>query len=310
VEVRGEPCHAASGKYEFTRRLGDDWRDLADVLEIPDHVQRRFVHGYEGHSIWTLLVDRNRLHELPSALRTIGRTDLAETVCRGPKATLTISLAAGASRVRQHRPTVLSVAVLVITVASLLAADGVEPLEARIFGMHVPPASGVDVNERLNGCEALVSDPSTRVVRDLVEESESAEVTRNGVKLGLVGAGRVDVVEPRTDGTMIVTVDGASSTAKGITRLEFEERPASAGACLVLTIGRLGQGEGTLTVKPWCRHGNGSVDQNLRGGSKPVRLGLRLDQCKAGGITVDVYVAGIVGSVRALLREVKVLALS
>jgi hypothetical protein len=64
--------------FELTRRLGDDWRDLADVLGIPPYLQRRFDRGFEARDIWAYLVDRERLDGLPPALRAIGRADLAE----------------------------------------------------------------------------------------------------------------------------------------------------------------------------------------------------------------------------------------
>ncbi len=65
-------------KIEICRRLGDDWRELANFFEIPPHVQRRFEQGWEGQAVWAWLEDRTRLSELPNGLRFIQRGDLAD----------------------------------------------------------------------------------------------------------------------------------------------------------------------------------------------------------------------------------------
>ncbi|MFJ4619288.1 NB-ARC domain-containing protein [Streptomyces sp. NPDC088812] len=64
-------------KLDFCRRLGDDWRDLADLLEVPPHVARGFVRGDEARGVWEWLLARGGLGGLPSALHGIGREDLA-----------------------------------------------------------------------------------------------------------------------------------------------------------------------------------------------------------------------------------------
>jgi hypothetical protein len=63
---------------EFYDRLGDSWRDLADVLEIPPRDVRRFRRGDEPRQIWHWLVERGKEKGLPRALSEIGREDLAE----------------------------------------------------------------------------------------------------------------------------------------------------------------------------------------------------------------------------------------
>ncbi|MEV7624096.1 hypothetical protein [Actinoplanes sp. NPDC089786] len=68
--------HAA--KRAFLSRLGDDWSDVADVLSIPLDTRRTFARGEEPRRIWDWLEDRNRLGDLPSALREADRADLAE----------------------------------------------------------------------------------------------------------------------------------------------------------------------------------------------------------------------------------------
>jgi hypothetical protein len=81
-----EPPHeAAAGpsKVEFCRRLGDSWRDLADVVELPRYRRAAFDRGDEARGIWDWLEARDRLPELPVALRTIDRADLADLLDGG-----------------------------------------------------------------------------------------------------------------------------------------------------------------------------------------------------------------------------------
>ncbi|MEM7538036.1 MAG: hypothetical protein AAF639_38050 [Chloroflexota bacterium] len=70
---------ALSGKtkYMVCRRLGADWRDLADYFDIPPYQQARFQQGYECQGIWVWLEERQRLYALNDALRFIEREDLA-----------------------------------------------------------------------------------------------------------------------------------------------------------------------------------------------------------------------------------------
>lgn len=69
--------YSGQQKLEFVRRLGSDWADVADLLEVPIHVQKRFEKGGEPRDLWNWLADRSRLGELPGALDAAGRTDLA-----------------------------------------------------------------------------------------------------------------------------------------------------------------------------------------------------------------------------------------
>jgi hypothetical protein len=68
-----------SGKQKLTvaHRLGDDWQDLADYVAIPPDQRQRFAAGREPQAVWEWLEARQRLAELPEALRYIGRDDLA-----------------------------------------------------------------------------------------------------------------------------------------------------------------------------------------------------------------------------------------
>lgn len=71
---------AFSGKTKiiFCDRLGDDWKRLADHLEIPPSDQARFDRGDEARGIWVWLENRKLLAEFPEALKLIKRADLAE----------------------------------------------------------------------------------------------------------------------------------------------------------------------------------------------------------------------------------------
>lgn len=74
----GEARYSGKTRVSFCRRLGDDWRMLADYLEIPSYDQRRFENGDEARGIWVWLENRRRLDLLPEASAFIGREDLAE----------------------------------------------------------------------------------------------------------------------------------------------------------------------------------------------------------------------------------------
>ncbi|MCB0386511.1 MAG: TIR domain-containing protein [Bdellovibrionales bacterium] len=65
-------------KLAFCKHLGDDWSDLADMLEIDPATQRRFAKGEEGRAIWHWLHDRQQLHRLPAACHAIHRPELAD----------------------------------------------------------------------------------------------------------------------------------------------------------------------------------------------------------------------------------------
>ena len=64
-------------KIRFCQRLLNDWKKLADYLEIAPADQARFNAGDEGRDIWVWLEMRNRLNELPDTLSDIDRADLA-----------------------------------------------------------------------------------------------------------------------------------------------------------------------------------------------------------------------------------------
>ncbi|GIJ48586.1 hypothetical protein Val02_54720 [Virgisporangium aliadipatigenens] len=65
-------------KLDFCRRLGGDWRDLADLIDIPAYERARFPAGDEPRAVWDWLERRDRLPELPGLLDRIDRTDLGD----------------------------------------------------------------------------------------------------------------------------------------------------------------------------------------------------------------------------------------
>jgi hypothetical protein len=86
----GQPTGASfsgEARLAFTRRLGRDWQELASLLEIDDYEVHRFAAGFEPGEVWDWLHRRRRLPELPEALRTIGRDDLAKVLEASVRAT-------------------------------------------------------------------------------------------------------------------------------------------------------------------------------------------------------------------------------
>lgn len=70
-------------KREVCRRLGQDWQDLADILEIPTADRPRFDKGREPHGIWEWLESRGKLADLDQGLRRIDRSELADRLPKG-----------------------------------------------------------------------------------------------------------------------------------------------------------------------------------------------------------------------------------
>ena len=65
-------------KLKFVSRIGDNWQDLADLLNIPLRDKERFAQGNEPRDLWEWLERREKLSALPGKLREIGRDDLAD----------------------------------------------------------------------------------------------------------------------------------------------------------------------------------------------------------------------------------------
>lgn len=71
-------------KIALCKRLGNDWKHLADYFDIEPADQARFAEGDEGRDIWVWLEIRGRLGELPAALSGIGRVDLEQLFTSTP----------------------------------------------------------------------------------------------------------------------------------------------------------------------------------------------------------------------------------
>lgn len=72
--------YSGKNKIRLCERLGDNWQDLADYFDIPDHERRRFDRGRECQAIWEWLKARGKLEGLEDALDFIGRDDLKSTL--------------------------------------------------------------------------------------------------------------------------------------------------------------------------------------------------------------------------------------
>jgi hypothetical protein len=71
------PEFSGTQKLEFCRRLGPSWQELADFFAVPPHQKAGFPVGGEARALWEWLELRQRLAELPAALASIQRDDLA-----------------------------------------------------------------------------------------------------------------------------------------------------------------------------------------------------------------------------------------
>ena len=79
------PRYTGEVKLNVCRRLGANWQDLADYLNIPPFDRASFDRGREPQSVWEWLEARKRLAELPQALVAIGRDDLLEILPHPPR---------------------------------------------------------------------------------------------------------------------------------------------------------------------------------------------------------------------------------
>jgi bDLD-like protein len=71
-------------KLALARRLRNNWQDLADYFDIPSDQRQRFAPGREPQGVWEWLEARQRLLELPEALRYIDRADIVVEVLAPP----------------------------------------------------------------------------------------------------------------------------------------------------------------------------------------------------------------------------------
>ena len=72
--------YSGNAKIEFCERLGDDWKQLADLLEINPSERAKWARGEAARAIWEWLKLRKQLGELPGNLSMINRSDLADTL--------------------------------------------------------------------------------------------------------------------------------------------------------------------------------------------------------------------------------------
>jgi nucleoside phosphorylase len=75
VRVQSQ-TYSRRSRIKLCRRLGEDWKDLADYFDIPPSTRATFDRGRECQSIWDWLDARNKLDGLEDALKEIGRTDV------------------------------------------------------------------------------------------------------------------------------------------------------------------------------------------------------------------------------------------
>lgn len=75
--------HPPWTKVEFCRRLGDTWKELADLLDIEPHEGARFERGEEARAIWERLELRSGLGALGPALAELDRPDLVSLLNAG-----------------------------------------------------------------------------------------------------------------------------------------------------------------------------------------------------------------------------------
>ncbi len=78
------PTYDGKTKLAFCGRLGKKWRELADYFDMEISERDRFGQGDEPREVWDWLERRNRLMELPEALRYIDREDLVVQVLEPP----------------------------------------------------------------------------------------------------------------------------------------------------------------------------------------------------------------------------------
>jgi hypothetical protein len=104
--------YTAVTRLQFIRRLGPDWRDLADLLGIQPYERDRFPQGHEPREVLEWLHRRNSLDRLRDACRALPRPDLVELLDRDqPRDPKTLAVEAEAAyqdprllRSRERRP--------------------------------------------------------------------------------------------------------------------------------------------------------------------------------------------------------------
>lgn len=70
-------------KVQFCQRLGDTWKELADLLGVEPHERACFKRGEEARAIWERLEVRGNLDTLEAALAELNRPDLVTVLADG-----------------------------------------------------------------------------------------------------------------------------------------------------------------------------------------------------------------------------------
>jgi nucleoside phosphorylase len=78
VRADGAVRYSGKAKVEFCRRLGADWRAVADFLGLPPYATAQFTRGNEPRHLWEYLEMREQLSALPEVLDLTGRPEIAD----------------------------------------------------------------------------------------------------------------------------------------------------------------------------------------------------------------------------------------
>jgi hypothetical protein len=74
--MTGGMKYSGKAKVEFCKRLGAEWKKVANFVEIPVSDQDGFASGDQAREIWHWLARREALAKLLDALRYVRREDL------------------------------------------------------------------------------------------------------------------------------------------------------------------------------------------------------------------------------------------
>ncbi len=167
------------------RRLHDSWRDLADALRIPAYEQERFATGHEARQILAWLDARDRMADLPAALRQAGRADLLTLVP-------TPAPVEAADPGRTH-PQIVTVRFdthrldtdLVEIYDDVLAGAGTPAVD--VYDADDSPAARVNLHLVAHDARRVVRDPMCRTAVDRALEARRSD--RSGlVEIILIGS--------------------------------------------------------------------------------------------------------------------------
>jgi hypothetical protein len=213
-------------KLVFVRRLGLTWKELADLFDVKSYERAGWPKGDEPRALWEYLEDRGRLTELPAALLSVDRPDLAETL--SAEALTTEALTAERTPARSARRGVL----LAGAAAAVLGAGawaGIVALRtdppADYLTLTVAPAPTVTSWVPAPTCEARTQwsnrFPST-YVGDVYVQFTADPGKRVDVHAALFWGGR-------TWAQIVPAAPGDIARRSGGTMLVFEKRSVDTG---------------------------------------------------------------------------------